>query len=89
MAMNAIPLADAKNRLSEVVQSAQDTHERTIITKNGRPAAILLAIEDFEALEETVEWLADPTTLSDIHETDTGPSVSLEQVRAELQQRRP
>ncbi|HKG48989.1 MAG TPA: type II toxin-antitoxin system Phd/YefM family antitoxin [Actinomycetales bacterium] len=87
--MSAIPLADAKNRLSEVVQSAQDTHERTIITKNGRPAAILLAIEDFEALEETVEWLADPTTLSDIHEAHTGPSVSLEQVRAELQQRRP
>jgi antitoxin YefM len=62
---------------------------RPSIIKNGRPAAILLAIDDFEALEETVEWLADPTTLSDIHEAETCPSVSLKQVRAELQQRRP
>jgi antitoxin YefM len=61
---------------------------RPSIIKNGRPAAILLAIDDLEVLEETVEWLADPTTLSDIQEAHSGPSVSLELVRAELQQRR-
>lgn len=53
------PLADAKHRLSELVQSAQDTHERTIITKNGRPAAAPISIEDLESLEETLAVLSD------------------------------
>jgi antitoxin YefM len=52
-------LADAKARLSELITSAETTHERTIITKNGRPAAVLIAFEDLEGLEETVFWLPD------------------------------
>ena len=50
-------LADAKSRLSELVQSAETTHERTIITKNGRPAAVLLSVDDMESIEETMFWL--------------------------------
>ena len=55
--MGTTSLADAKNRLSELVQAAVATHERTIITKNGRPAAVLLSIEDMESIEETMYWL--------------------------------
>ena len=42
-------LAEAKSHLSAIVSSAQLTHERTIITKNGRPAATIIGIADFEA----------------------------------------
>lgn len=63
MAMTAaehLPLADVKNRLSEVVERLEREHGRVIITKHGRPAAVVLSIEDLEGLEETLELLADP-----------------------------
>ena len=63
MAMTAaehLPLADVKNRLSEVVDRVEREHARVIITKHGRPAAVVLSIEDLEGLEETLELLADP-----------------------------
>lgn len=41
--MEATSLADAKNRLSELVNAVHGTWERVLITKNGRPAAVLIA----------------------------------------------
>lgn len=58
--MTTTSLADAKNRLSELVSSAEKTHERIVITKNGRPAVAIIAIEDLEGLEETLDMLSDP-----------------------------
>ena len=62
MAMTAaehLPLADVKNRLSEVVERLEREHGRVVITKHGRPAAVVLSIEDLEGLEETLEILSD------------------------------
>ncbi|GAB3676832.1 type II toxin-antitoxin system Phd/YefM family antitoxin [Angustibacter aerolatus] len=64
--MTTTSLADAKARLSEIVASAAATHERTIITKQGRPVAALLSIEDLESLEETLDILSDPQLVADI-----------------------
>jgi antitoxin YefM len=55
--MATTSLADAKARLSELVQSAESTHERTVITKNGRPAAVLMSVDDLESIQETMYWL--------------------------------
>lgn len=55
-----LSLADVKNRLSEVVDRVEREHGRVIITKHGRPAAVVLSIADLEGLEETLELLADP-----------------------------
>ena len=61
-----LPLADVKNRLSEVVDRLEREHGRVIITKHGRPAAVVLSIEDLEGLEETLELLADPKIMRSI-----------------------
>lgn len=47
-------LADAKACFSAIVASVEATHERTIVTKNGRPAVVIIAVEDLESLEETL-----------------------------------
>ena len=60
LAMTTTSLADAKDRLSEIIKSAQETHERFVITKNGKPAVVLISVEDLESLEETLEILSDP-----------------------------
>lgn len=54
-----MPLADVKNRLSEVVDRLEREHGRVVITKHGRPAAVVLSIADLEGLEETLEILSD------------------------------
>jgi prevent-host-death family protein len=54
-----MPLADVKNRLSEVVDRLEREHGRVIITKHGRPAAVVMSVEDLEGLEETLDILSD------------------------------
>lgn len=54
-----MPLADVKNRLSEVVDRLEREHGRVVITKHGRPAAVVLSVEDLESLEETLDILGD------------------------------
>lgn len=55
--MDTVPLAEAKNRLSALVAEVASTHAHYTITRNGRPAAVLVPVEDLEALEETIFWL--------------------------------
>lgn len=57
--MTTLPLADVKNRLSEVINDVVATHERVVVTRNGRPAAVILSPDDLESLEETLAVLAD------------------------------
>ena len=71
MAMETTSLADAKNRLSELVAAVQGTWERVTITKNGRPAAVLIAPDDLESLLETLEIFSDPEAMAAIREAQT------------------
>ena len=58
--MSTLPLADVKARLSEIADEVDRTHERVLITKNGREYVVLIAVEDLESIEATLELLADP-----------------------------
>ncbi len=61
-------LADVKNRLSEVVDLLEREHGRVVITKHGRPAAVVLSVGDLESLEETLDILDSEELLADIRE---------------------
>ena len=65
-----VPLAEVKNRLSEVVDRLERQHGRVVITKHGRPAAVMLSLEDLESLEETLAVLSDPGLMAAIAEAD-------------------
>jgi prevent-host-death family protein len=90
--MTTTSLADAKNRLSEIIQSAQDTHERFVITKNGRPAVVLISVDDLESLEETLDILSDPQLMAEIREAQAeaarGEFATEAELRADLAARR-
>ncbi len=58
--MSTLSLSDAKARLSEIAEEVDRTHERVMITKNGREYVVLMATEDLESMEATLELLADP-----------------------------
>jgi antitoxin YefM len=72
-----LPLADVKNRLSEVVERVEREHGRVVITKHGRPAAVVLSVEDLESLEETLEILSDAALLAEIREAEQERSKGL------------
>ncbi len=57
--MRTVPLPEAKARLSEIADEVGRTHERVHITRNGREYVVLLAAEDLESIEATLELLAD------------------------------
>lgn len=58
--MTTLPVADARAKLSRLVDEAETTHERFEITRNGRRAAVLLGAGDYDALRETIAVLSDP-----------------------------
>ena len=64
-----MPLADVKNRLSEVVDRLQREHGRVVITKHGHPAAVVISVEDLESLEETLDIMDSAAVLGDIRES--------------------
>jgi prevent-host-death family protein len=68
--MNVAPLREVRDRFTEVIKSVESHHERVTITRNGRPAAVLLNPSDLAALEETIDVLSDPAALADIREAD-------------------
>jgi len=63
-----MPLADVKNRLSEVVDRLEREHGRVVITKHGHPAAVVISVEDLESLEETLDVMDSEALLADIRE---------------------
>jgi prevent-host-death family protein len=90
--MTTLPLSEVKARLSEIAEEVAATHERVQITKNGRDYVVLLAAEDLESIEATLELLSDPAAQSRIAraEEDIERSYVLDEahVRALLAARR-
>jgi prevent-host-death family protein len=68
MLADQMSLAEVKNRLSEVVDAVEREHGRLVITKHGRPAAVVVSVEDLEGLEETLDVMGNDTLLEDIRE---------------------
>lgn len=66
--MTTLPLTDVKARLSELVEQVEEQHERVMLTKNGRPAAILIHPDDLTAIEETIDLLSDDEAMREIRE---------------------
>jgi antitoxin YefM len=86
-----LPLAEIKAHLSEIVDRVEREHERVVLTRNGRAAAVIMSPDDLEALEDTLELLTDPTALEEIgsarEEVARGRVVSAEQLRAKYLRR--
>jgi len=87
-----LPLSDVKAHLSELVDRVEGQQDRVTITRNGRPAAVLVSPDDLESLEETLEIMSDRSLMESIAEgreaTRRGDVHSLDEIRADLEARR-
>jgi prevent-host-death family protein len=80
-----LPLAEIK-ALSEIVDRVEREHQRVVLTRNGRPAAVIMSPADLEALEDTLELLSDPQAMKDLEaareDVANGRVVTAEELRA-------
>jgi len=64
--MKTLPLSEAKSQLSGLVEEVRSLEEQVVITRNGRPAAVLVSAEEFERWKETIEVRADAALMKEI-----------------------
>jgi prevent-host-death family protein len=64
--MKTLSLSEAKMKLSELVDKVQRMDEEVIITRNGRPAAVLISPDELESMRETLEIKADRDLMEEI-----------------------
>lgn len=56
-------MSKAKNRLLRLIHELEEHQQAIALTRDGVPAAVLLSMEHFRGLLETIEILADPKAL--------------------------
>ena len=64
--MKALSISEAKMKLSALIDTLNATDEEVLITKNGRPAAVLVSPDEFESLKETVSVRSDLALMKEI-----------------------
>ena len=64
--MKTLPLAEAKAQLSRLVERVAETDEEILITRNGRPAAILISPDEYESWKETRAIQSDRELMEEI-----------------------
>ena len=60
------PLTEARNRLSEIVDDVVATGSDVVITRHGRPSAVIVGYDEYESLLETLNILSDPDTMASL-----------------------
>ena len=83
-----LPISDVKARLPELVAGVLEREEEVVVTRNGKPAAILVNIAEYERLIETLDVLSDPDLMRQIRASERyfargGKGLSFEEVFGE------
>ncbi len=55
-----ISLKEARNRFSKIVDKVDRLSDRYVVTKNGKPKAVVMSAEEFESWVETLELMSNP-----------------------------
>lgn len=89
--MTTVPLATARDKLSGLVDDVARMHDTLTITRNGVPAAVLLSVEDYESIMETLALVNDAEDRSRLTEAQqsigVGDVVDEEEMRRQMTRR--
>ena len=61
-----LPISEVKMKLTALVKGATQCDDEIVITRNGRPAAVILSYSHYESLQATIEVLSDEELMRDI-----------------------
>jgi antitoxin YefM len=88
-----VPVRELRKHLSSFLDDVSNRRDHVLVTRNGTPAAALVPIDEYEALEETAEILSDADALSALEaglaQIERGETITLAELREDLAKRRP
>ena len=61
-----MPISEVKTRLPELVSGVEEREEEIVVTRNGKPAAVLVNYNEYERLKATLDVLSDPVSMRQI-----------------------
>jgi antitoxin YefM len=80
-----VPFTEARSGLTALLDEIERVHEHVVITRNGRPSAVMMAQDEYDSLIETLEVLADHEAMADLaasqDDVDAGRVFELEHVK--------
>ena len=83
--MTTINLSEAKDKLSKLVKDTAETNRSIVISVNGRNQVVLISMEEYESLMETIEILKDQSLvkkiMSSMEDIRKGDVVDFEDIR--------
>ncbi len=69
--MNTAPLTEVRDNLRQIVDDVVATGDEYVITRHGKPLAVVLSFDEYEALTESLNLLSDESAMAAIAEGDT------------------
>ena len=86
--MKDLPITEARDELTSLPDKLHETHETVTVTRRGKPVLAILPWEEYEALTETLEIMADEHLMASLHqsirEAKAGKLVSWERAKRKL-----
>ena len=66
---NYVPVTKAKTMLLDIIRMIDDQENTIAITRNGVPSAVLMSMEQYEAMQETMTIMGDPDLMRQIRDS--------------------
>ncbi len=67
---NTISLKDLRPELPKVIERIDEKFDRYIVTKRGKPVVVMMSVEDYESLTETLDILEDKETMQRVRRAE-------------------
>ena len=87
--VNTITLKKLRPELPGVIKNIDTRLDRYIVTKRGKPVAVMMSVDDYEGFLETMEILTDKEAVRRIRKSQgeirAGKTVSLEALRRKIE----
>lgn len=83
-----LPLTEVRNNFPKLVENVSTTMDRVIISKNGKPRAVMLSVDEYESIVDTIEILSSPLKMARLRraqkQAKEGKGKTIEEVAKEL-----
>jgi prevent-host-death family protein len=91
LSRDTFSLVEVKSKFSEMVDRVERTHDRIVVTRHGRPAAVIISLDELASMEDTLELLGDPQAMAELREAQAaaaqGDYITGDQLRARFPSR--
>ncbi len=86
--INILPITKARSTLTDLVDKASKLFHEFVITVNGKPAAVLMSVVEYESLKETADVLSDKGLIGQLIKSEKeiakGDYVTFDQLKKDL-----